>query len=307
MNIITSTFSKQKFRILLTFGLDILFLLIVFAWNKYLSKLIDFVTAGNPLTSRMIIQFIAILMIYVLVNGFTSFYSNFTCEQINFTLRNNYVKMISNQPPEFFEKFSGGQGASVFLNELSAVSGFISGNLFFIFDSLIKFIGTFSWFIVLNPFLALSSNLPVFLIIIYVSFSSKVLQKYTEKTNEENTNLNFVTESLMNLFPVIRLYSADKLILSKFSDSLLHWEKLNISMEKKKALLMSISAVMTSIPLALVILIGGNQIIKGKLTIGQLYIFINLSGNVSGILMNMPSFLMQLRIFCANLNRLSKN
>ena len=182
---------------------------------------------------------------------------------------------------------------------------FISENLFFIFDSLIKFVGTFEWFIFLNPFLALSSNLPVFLIILYVSFSSKILKKYTIKANEENAKLNAVTESLMSLFPVIRLYQAQKLILTNYTSNLEKWEKLNISMEKKKAVLMSISAVMTCIPLLLVVLIGGNLIIKGQLTVGELYIFINLSGNVSGILMNMPSFIMQFRIFTGNLQKIN--
>ena len=76
-------------------------------------------------------------------------------------------------------------------------------------------------------------------------------------------------------------------------------------MEKKKALLMSISAVITNIPLLLIILIGGKLVILGKLSLGELYVFISLSGNVSGILMNMPSFIMQFRIFGANLKKLN--
>ena len=173
------------------------------------------------------------------------------------------------------------------------------------FDSLIKFIGSFGWLIYLNPFLAITSNLPVFFIIIYISFSSKILQKYTLKTNEENSKINSVTDSLMNLFPVIRLYQAQKMILENYSTLLTEWEKLNISMEKKKALLMSISAVITNIPLLLIILIGGKLVILGKLSLGELYVFISLSGNVSGILMNMPSFIMQFRIFGANLKKLN--
>ena len=95
------------------------------------------------------------------------------------------------------------------------------------------------------------------------------------------------------------------MILENYSTLLTEWEKLNISMEKKKALLMSISAVITNIPLLLIILIGGKLVILGKLSLGELYVFISLSGNVSGILMNMPSFIMQFRIFGANLKKLN--
>ena len=317
MNIITRTFYKVKFKIFLTFAVDILFLAINLVWNKYLARLIDLVTAGNVVGNadgnssiqRMLIQLLIILATFIFLSGANAFVSGVTSARINFELRNNYLESLTYnnllQQKANARAVSNGEMTSVLLNEFNAVSSFISENLFFIFDSFIKFVGTFGWFIFLNPFLALSSNLPVFLIILYVSFSSKILKKYTIKTNEENAKLNAVTESLMSLFPVIRLYQAQKLILTNYTSNLEKWEKLNISMEKKKAVLMSISAVMTYIPLLLVVLIGGNLIIKGQLTVGELYIFINLSGNVSGILMNMPSFIMQFRIFTGNLHKIN--
>ena len=304
MNIITLTFSKEKIKIFLTFLFDLLFLAVILVWNRQLAVLIDLVTSGQSVTKSIIMNLVVILAAYILMSGATTFVSGVTCTGINYSLRQNYIQKISNQNLPT-QKLNGGKEASVLLNELTAVSNFISENLFFMFDSLIKFIGSFGWLIYLNPFLAITSNLPVFFIIIYISFSSKILQKYTLKTNEENSKINSVTDSLMNLFPVIRLYQAQKMILKNYSTLLIEWEKLNVSMEKKKALLMSISAVITNIPLLLIILIGGKLVILGKLTLGELYVFISLSGNVSGILMNMPSFIMQFRIFGANLKKLN--
>lgn len=304
MNIITLTFSKEKIKIFLTFLFDLFFLAVVLVWNRQLAVLIDLVTSGQTVTKSIIMNLVVILAAYILMSGATTFVSGVTCTGINYSLRQNYIQKISNQNLPT-QKLNGGKEASVLLNELTAVSNFISENLFFMFASLIKFIGSFGWLIYLNPFLAITSNLPVFFIIIYISFSSKILQKYTLKTNEENSKINSVTDSLMNLFPVIRLYQAQKMILENYSTLLTEWEKLNISMEKKKALLMSISAVITNIPLLLIILIGGKLVILGKLSLGELYVFISLSGNVSGILMNMPSFIMQFRIFGANLKKLN--
>lgn len=304
MNIITLTFSKEKIKTFLTFLFDLFFLAVVLVWNRQLAVLIDLVTSGQTVTKSIIMNLVVILAAYILMSGATTFVSGVTCTGINYSLRQNYIQKISNQNQPT-QKLNGGKEASVFLNELTAVSNFISENLFFMFDSLIKFIGSFGWLIYLNPFLAITSNLPVFFIIIYISFSSKILQKYTLKTNEDNSKINSVTDSLMNLFPVIRLYQAQKMILENYSSLLTEWEKLNISMEKKKALLMSISAVITNIPLLLIILIGGKLVILGKLSLGELYVFISLSGNVSGILMNMPSFIMQFRIFGANLKKLN--
>lgn len=305
MNIITSSFWKQKWYIFFTLIIDVAFLGVVFVWNKYLSALIDFVLDGNSITSSMVIRFILILAIYILMNALTTFMASFTCEKINFILRENYIQNVADKGFDYFRNVSGGKETSVLLNELSSVCSFISGNLFFIIDSAIKFAGTFGWFLILNPKLAILSNLPVAGILIYVSFTSKILKKYTIRANEEKSKLNSITESLMSLFPVIRLYDAGKMIFENYEKSVSDWENAVTIMEKRKSLLMSISALITCIPLMLTILIGGRQIIQGLMTIGQLYIFINLSGNVSGILMNMPSFIMQLRVFTGNIEKIA--
>ena len=67
---------------------------------------------------------------------------------------------------------------------------------------------------------------------------------------------------------------------------------------------MSLSAVLSCIPLMLLLLVGGTLVIHGDISIGLVYIFINLSGNVSGVMMNMPSHLARLRRFIGNLERI---
>lgn len=304
MSIIKKALKKQKVNIFLTVIIDIFFLTVVIVWNKYLAQLIDFVIAGNKMSLEMIWTFVIILAVFVLSNGVSTFFANYTCEQINYYIRRFYIEETAKNDYEYFGEVGAGQSSSVLLNELNAVCSFISENLFFIFDSAIKFIGTFGWFLILNPKLAIFSNLPVAGILIYITFTSKILKEYTVCANEEKSKLNGITESLMNMFPVIRLYGANKMIVEKYSSANEKWEKLVTAMEKKKAVLMSLSAVMTCIPLLLTVLIGGRQIIGGFMTIGELYIFINLSGNVSGILMNMPAFIMQLRVFLGNVEKL---
>lgn len=305
MNVISNAIKKQSLNIVFTIAVDLILLAVVFVWNKYLAELIDYVIAGNHLTKKMVFEFTVILCAYILMNGLSAFMAGFTCEQINFHLRQNYIKNSSLQNYEYFRNAGAGQETSVILNELNSVTSFISENLFFIFDSAVKFAGTFGLFLSLNPFLAVTSNLPVAGILVYVSATSKVLKKYTVCANEEKARLNGITESLMNLFPVIRLYESGKMILEKYIQANDRWKNLVSDMERKKAVLMSLSALMTCIPLLLTILIGGWLIIQNKMTVGELYIFINLSGNVSGILMNMPAFIMQLRVFTGNVRKIA--
>ncbi len=49
------------------------------------------------------------------------------------------------------------------------------------------------------------------------------------------------------------------------------------------------------------------MIISGRMTVGVLYIFVNLSGNVSGVMMNLPDYAGTFRRFTANMQRLAPN
>ena len=82
------------------------------------------------------------------------------------------------------------------------------------------------------------------------------------------------------------------------------WEMASIKEERTRASLLSISAILSSMPLLLLLLFGGWRVISGTITTGVLYVFINLSGNVSGVMMNMPNHVGAFRRFIANLKRL---
>jgi ABC-type bacteriocin/lantibiotic exporter with double-glycine peptidase domain len=90
----------------------------------------------------------------------------------------------------------------------------------------------------------------------------------------------------------------------KYDDALSKWESATIKEERRKAQLLSPSGLFSYLPLLILFLIGGTQIINGITSIGTLYIFINLSGNVSGVMMNMPGRIAGYRRFSVNMKRL---
>lgn len=77
--------------------------------------------------------------------------------------------------------------------------------------------------------------------------------------------------------------------------------------EKTAAELMSLSALLSSIPVLLLLLLGGYLTQKQVITTGTLYLFLNLSGNVTGIMMNMPGHIAAFRKFKAHMERLESH
>ncbi|WP_161496629.1 ABC transporter transmembrane domain-containing protein [Clostridium thermosuccinogenes] len=273
-------------------------------WNAQLSTIINTINAHNFVSIRTIIIAAIAIFINMGLAYSLNMCSGWTCETLAHDLRMGYAKYFTALSLAEIENLNAGEQLSRLQNEIGDVSGFLGANLFTIVNDLIKFIGTFSWMLWLNPKLTLLANIPTAIIMWYTVYSSKVIGKATYRSQQANAQMNNFADTLITIFPVLRLFDANLLLQEKYNTALEQWESASISQESKRAKLMSLSALLSCIPLLLLFLIGGTQIIRGTTTIGTLYIFINLSGNVSGVMMNMPGRIAMFRGFSANMKRI---
>jgi ABC-type multidrug transport system fused ATPase/permease subunit len=116
--------------------------------------------------------------------------------------------------------------------------------------------------------------------------------------------MNRHADTLISAFPVIKLYNAARIAADNYGSAADGWRKAATRLERAKARLMSLSGVLSNVPLLLLLLVGGRMALANVITVGTLYIFINLSGNVSGVLMNMPGHIAAFRQFSGNLARI---
>ena len=89
-------------------------------------------------------------------------------------------------------------------------------------------------------------------------------------------------------------------------ENLSEWENASVKKEKVSARLMSLSGVLSFMPLLLLLGFGGFMVVNGEISKGIFYIFINLSGNVSGFLQNMPGIYANFRRFSASVGSLDE-
>ena len=274
-------------------------------WNSLIAVIINSASAGIPLFPEMIITAIALMA----GNGITAYIKNYVCgyacENMAHDLRTGYAKHFSCLPLAETEKLNTGRELSKLQNEINDVSVYLNNNLFQLTDDIVKFITTFIWLFIIDSRLTVMANAPVFLIVIYIIYSSRIISRATAGSQEAKGKMNVQAETLLALFPVIRLYSAENMLLAGYSKAAVEWELQTIKSEHTQARLMSLSGALQTIPLMLIFLFGGAMAIKGEMTIGTLYVFINLSGNVSGVMMNMPGFISAFRQFAANMSRIS--
>lgn len=274
-------------------------------WNWQLSEIINIIIEKNMIKTKIIISALVTISGICVAAYIKSYISGLACETITHDLRMGYTRYFSTLSLSEIEQLNTGEQLSKLQNEIADISVYLNNNLFQIVDDFIRFITTFIWLLILNTKLTMTVNLPVFLILIYVFYSSRVMSIAVERSLQAKGAMNKYADTLLILFPIIRLYDASHMILRNYNREVNEWKRQTIKSERIRAQLMSLSGLLSNIPLMILFLVGGGMVINGSLNIGTLYIFLNLSGNVSGVMMNMPSYISAFRQFLVNMRRIS--
>lgn len=197
-----------------------------------------------------------------------TYLSGYACEILTHDLRIGYARYFSLLPISEIERLNAGEQLSKLQNEIADVSGYLNNNLFQLINDGISFITTLGWLLILNTKLTLAVNLPVLVIMIYVFYSSKIISNATEHSQQAKGRMNKYADTLLTLFPIIRLYDATQMILRNYNNEVTEWERQTIRIERLRARLMSLSGFLSNIPLMLLFLVGGGKSTLLKLVSG---------------------------------------
>lgn len=274
-------------------------------WNAQLAGIIDAVSAGRPPSGRMLLWALVTMLCMSALGWAKAYAAGYACEGMGHDLRMGYARHFCLLPFAEAEALNAGEQQSRLQHEIAAVSDYLGANLFALFDDGMRFFTTLAWLLSLSPALTLVAYMPALALVGYVFWSSKVIGAATARSQAAKAQMNRQTDTLLTLFPIIRLYDAARMVLDAHEDAVRGWQEQAAKAEGARARLMSLSALLSTVPLLLLFLAGGRMAIRGTLRVGVMYVFLNLSGNVSGVLMNMPGYIAAFRQFAANMGRLA--
>lgn len=306
MNYIYRLFRKQKITFLLAFICSVGSIAVTIVWNSELAEMINILQSGSSGWTERILYCVVLVVMGALCQGGMVLFSSYAGETAVHELRMRMADAVLHKKYAESIKQNSGEQLTLQLNEMEEVKQYVSENLFVLLSDVINFICTLLYLLSQNTKLTLLCNIPVLLLLIYTTVASKVIYGYTVREQEEQKKMNGISSTVLSLFPILRLYETERLMQEKYSINILSWKKAVVSQEKVKARLMSVSGMISCLPLLLLLLIGGTMVIGGSFSIGMLYVFINLSGNVSGVMANMPGHLANYRRFKGNLDRVIK-
>lgn len=314
MKILRRLFHLHKFLSIAATVFTFLAIILNLCWNQFLADLINifgYAVADDPKNGTHVIfavlpTGIVVIFLHLISEYVSSCLASYTCEMYAHEMRMGYAGYYLQCDIRTLSKLNVGEEQSAMQNELKDISDYLKENLFSIMRQFGTFAVTAVFLLYQNYKLTLVSTIPVLPLILYCSFSSRIIKKDTEQCQSSKKKINGLAGTILDLFPVIQVYGAHRLIRGTMQEHLLEWENANIEKERIHARLMSLSGALSIIPLLLLLGFGGTMVKNGEISIGTFYIFINLSGNVSGFLQNMPGIYANFRRFRASVSRLEE-
>lgn len=276
---------------------------ITLVWNIYISKIVQQISERMSIPRKVIIMAVICILLSMLSNYITGIISGITCENINHNLRMGFADYLLKQKLVDSENMNVGGQMSILQNELNEISNYIGDLLMIFVSTVIAFVVTIIFLWSQSPLLTLVSNVPVVLILIYIMITSRVILTYAKKSQQCKCEMNGTVEVMTNAIPILHIYDCGPFLRKQYQQTATRWEDAVIKEEGVRARLLSLSALLSCIPLLLLLSVGGLLVIRGELEVGIVYIFVNLSKNCSGALMNLPSVIAAFRRFLVNLNR----
>ena len=312
MRIIRKLIRSHKILFLTASIFTILSVLLNLYWNRFLADVIDrlgsVLPAGFQDAETVIMQLLMtaafIILFHTVIEFSASYMASYTCEVFAHEMRMGYSRFYLQSDILTLSKCNVGEEQSAMQNELSEISAYLNENLFSFMKQFAAFVVTVIFLFCQSGKLTLLIIFPVIPLLIYCYFSGRIIKHLTEQCQKNKAQLNGLAGILLELFPVIQVYDAHELIQGSMNERISEWQNRNIRKERITARLMSFSGLLSFVPLLLLLGFGGWMVINGEISMGIFYIFINLSGDVSGFLQNMPGIYAGFRRFYASVCRL---
>ncbi len=245
--------------------------------RPYLTKIaIDKYIANKDFHGLLIISLLLLgsLLMQAVIQYLLTYYTQYLGQKTIFDLRIQIFQYTQKLALKFFDKTPIGRIVTRTTNDVEALSELFSSGIVMVFSDvfIIVWILVFMFFMDVKLSLATLSVLPVLIYGTFL-FRKKVRESYRD-VRLHLARLNSYMQEHVTGMNVVQIFNKEKDELKHFSSINNDYREANIKSIFYYAIFYPSVELLSSIALGLIIWYGGGEIIRGSLTIGVLFAFI---------------------------------
>lgn len=194
--------------------------------------------------------------------------------EIENDLRNDFFGHILIQDQQYFHFHPTGDIMALATNDISAVRNFLGPGIMYTAETLINFTMAISLMLSFNAELTLIAVVPIPLISYVVYRIGKSINYKFELVQEQFSSLTTKAQENLSGIKVVKAYVREESEIKSFKKLSVEYMKKNLELAKVQSFSYPMMFLLTGFSVIIVLYIGGNKIISGEMSIGELTAFI---------------------------------
>ena len=267
------TYKKRLF-----IGIFVIFLGAVFTniIPVVISRAID--TIKTHVEFGALINYALITLGFAILSGIFLYFTRQTIivvsREIENDLRNDFVLKIREQDLHYFHYHPTGDVMALATNDIPAVRNFLGPGIMYSAETIINFLMAIGLMLSLNVQLTLIAIIPIPIISYVVYRVGKAVNYKFEKVQTQFADLTTKAQETLSGTKVIKSYVRENSEMENFKVYSLDYQKKNMDLAKVQSFSFPMMFLLTGISVVIVLYFGGNKVIDGTLTLGELTAFI---------------------------------
>ena len=219
---------------------------------------------------------LAVIFLYSL-KGFgkyiQTYYIAYIGSDIIRIVRDNFLSHILTQNLKFFNQKHGGELVSRVTNDINSIQSGVSSHIATILLESLTIVALVGVVVYQSPKLAFYGLVVLPVIIYPLSKLAKKMKKLSHKTQEKVSSLTSILNEIFNNIELIIANNSQKTRTDSFQETNKEYFHLNMKGVKTNALVSPIMEIIGAIAAAVVIMLGGMEVINGHLSVGAFFSF----------------------------------
>lgn len=237
---------------------------------------VDYLNKGSLTFKSLLLVFSALILLAILTAVFRFFWRMqilATARRLEAQIRDKYFTHLQTLSLNFFNYKKTGELMALATNDLGAVREMFAFGIVMLLDTI--FLGTLSMFFLLNisPKLTLYIAIPLPLITLTITFFGKITHKRFKLVQDSFAKLTDKAEETIAGIRVVKAYVQEEAELKKFVEKAQDLLNKNIHLIKAWGFMFPSIELLANFSILLVFLLGGLEVIKGNISLGDFIAF----------------------------------
>ena len=222
---------------------------------------------------KILLLLLSIYIISLILNYFVNAIHVDIAEDVSYRLRRDVTSKINKLPLKYFDKHSHGEILSRVTNDIDNISQNLTNTVSQLLNACVNIIGIIFMMLMISVKLTLVAFVTIPLSAFLASFLVKKSQKYFVNNQKYMGEVNGHVEEMFSGHQIVKVYDYEDDSIEKFEE--LNEELYNASFKSQflSLIMHPVTGFIGNLGYVVVVLLGGFEVIKGTMKIGQIQSF----------------------------------